>query len=367
MVLRILSSVLLLVSLSFGGTIYVSSSGGDDKGDGTIKNPLASLWRAIEIAGDGDTIYVAGGKYCGENGSGRWKIQRNIAIIGGVEDKTFKPSKCGQWCNATILYGNNDSLADSRIPVISIEGTNNVLIRALIIDGSFRNNYDENGCLVSDDSASAIIDCETDGDVRIDGCVLFNSGGAGIEVRTEKGTAEITNCVIFNCVGAGISLYAEKSSARFAINDNQILLTWKKGTGGFGLNVDSPGEIEIGFNYIAYSQSPAINVARWNENVSLRYNKFLSNRGGEYRFVNESGGKELLKAKDVCTRKIFDNCEGNEYKQPKITVPAIAARGARAGCIAPKMKIEITPMKIKFDIENEKFFQNIRRRRIRHR
>lgn len=52
------------------GKIYVSNSGSDEKGDGSINNPYKSLVKAVNVALNGDTILIAKGSYYGWNNSG---------------------------------------------------------------------------------------------------------------------------------------------------------------------------------------------------------------------------------------------------------------------------------------------------------
>ena len=52
------------------GKIYVSTSGSDEKGDGSINNPYKSLTKAVSVALNGDTIFIGKGSYSGLYNSG---------------------------------------------------------------------------------------------------------------------------------------------------------------------------------------------------------------------------------------------------------------------------------------------------------
>lgn len=52
------------------GKIYVSTLGSDEIGDGSINNPYKSLAKAVSLALNGDTIFIAKGSYYGWNNSG---------------------------------------------------------------------------------------------------------------------------------------------------------------------------------------------------------------------------------------------------------------------------------------------------------
>ena len=43
------------------GKIHVSTSGSDEKGDGSINNPYKSLTKAVSVALNGDTIFIGKG------------------------------------------------------------------------------------------------------------------------------------------------------------------------------------------------------------------------------------------------------------------------------------------------------------------
>jgi len=44
-------------------TWFVATTGSDTTGDGSIGNPFASLWKALNVSGNGDTIYMREGTY----------------------------------------------------------------------------------------------------------------------------------------------------------------------------------------------------------------------------------------------------------------------------------------------------------------
>lgn len=52
------------------GKIYVSTSGSDEKGDGSINNPYKSLTKAVSVALNGDIIFIGKGSYSGLYNSG---------------------------------------------------------------------------------------------------------------------------------------------------------------------------------------------------------------------------------------------------------------------------------------------------------
>ena len=54
-----------LPSMAAANDIFVSTTGNDGSGDGTVGNPYATIERACDFVGPGDTIYLRGGVYTG--------------------------------------------------------------------------------------------------------------------------------------------------------------------------------------------------------------------------------------------------------------------------------------------------------------
>ena len=78
-----------------GRTIYVATTGSDVTGDGSQANPYATIQKAVDQSGAGDTIYVAAGTYTGTiNIEGR----SDITVIGEDRDTVIvKPSSLLNW------------------------------------------------------------------------------------------------------------------------------------------------------------------------------------------------------------------------------------------------------------------------------
>ena len=53
----------IIISLIKTSNIFMSTTGNDETGDGTIENPYLSLMKCQEMANEGDTVYIKGGKY----------------------------------------------------------------------------------------------------------------------------------------------------------------------------------------------------------------------------------------------------------------------------------------------------------------
>ena len=118
------------VAFAEGNTIYVDATNGDDnqKDVGTTSDKAyQSLDKAMEVANDGATIYLAAGTYCGnsanpsEKGKGAGK---NLTFVGAGSDKTT-------WqIRATKKYG-SDGWCD-----YSFQGSDRITFEKMTVIGS---------------------------------------------------------------------------------------------------------------------------------------------------------------------------------------------------------------------------------------
>lgn len=74
---------IFLIHISLAGTIYVSTTGNDATGDGSIGNPYASLNKASTVATSGDVIYFETGSYTEAN---QINIGTGVSIDGAGRD-----------------------------------------------------------------------------------------------------------------------------------------------------------------------------------------------------------------------------------------------------------------------------------------
>ncbi|HHW97734.1 MAG: DUF1565 domain-containing protein [Myxococcota bacterium] len=87
--MRRLASTLRLIFVAFSfasanaAEYYVSKDTGNNKNDGSKASPFKNLQKAIDVAQDGDTIYVAAGNYCGMMDRGIITLDKTLTILGG--------------------------------------------------------------------------------------------------------------------------------------------------------------------------------------------------------------------------------------------------------------------------------------------
>lgn len=148
----LLRNILIILFVVFSQILnatkyYVSTTGNDGTGDGSISTPWASLYKATSsVTGSGDTIYFVSGTYLETNGSA---LSVNVSIDGdGEENVTIKAnttistilllqSSAGTNGNQTIsnITIDGDSLATFGVRVI---GRSNVDIHDFTIQHTIR-------------------------------------------------------------------------------------------------------------------------------------------------------------------------------------------------------------------------------------
>ena len=69
-----------------GQVIYVSAAHGANRNDGSKASPVKNIQKAIDMASDGVTIYVAEGNYYGTMNSGNINVTKPVKIMGGYSN-----------------------------------------------------------------------------------------------------------------------------------------------------------------------------------------------------------------------------------------------------------------------------------------
>ena len=208
----------LLVSLVFGATRYVSVTGAGSKNGSSWANAYEGLQSALSAAGNGDEIWVAAGTYYPSvkiQGSGdRYKtfqLKNGVAIYGGfagTESAVSERSDFGYGgANETILSG------DIGTPGVSSDNCYHVINHPDMLTG-----VPGSTSLVS----SAVLDGFTIRDGYANGPEYDDQFGGGMAVH--RGDPTLRNLVLvsnYALHGAGIFLYvsaANLSNIRFIQN-----------------------------------------------------------------------------------------------------------------------------------------------------
>ena len=217
-----------IVAKQAAADIWVATTGSDDN-DGSQANPVATIAKAIELAGDGYTIHIADGNYVNDK---TLSISKSLTLEGNAN---------------TVIDGNAsrimDVTADATVVLTNLSFTNgnNALVGAISNEGKltiYNSNFYSNkvtgnsGTIITNknklninnskfyqNSASkGVVNNQNDALLVIDNSEFYNndmtsfSNSYGI-VYTTSANATISNTVFRNnAVKYGGAIYATKSS-----------------------------------------------------------------------------------------------------------------------------------------------------------
>ena len=217
-----------VVAKQAAADIWVATTGSDDN-DGSQANPVATIAKAIELAGDGYTIHIADGNYVNDK---TLSISKSLTLEGNAN---------------TVIDGNAsrimDVTADATVVLTNLSFTNgnNALVGAISNEGKLtisnsnfysnkatgnsgtiitnKNKLNINNSKFYQNSASkGVVNNQNDAVLVIDNSEFYNnnmtsfSNSYGI-VYTTSSNATISNTVFRNnAVKYGGAIYATKSS-----------------------------------------------------------------------------------------------------------------------------------------------------------
>ena len=200
----IVLSTAIAVSLSgYGVTWHMNKAIGNDNAaaaDATGTTPFATIQKAVERAGDGETILVAPGVYDQGNGdppaNGGWGLSR----VGWANKKIFLKSTHGP--DVTHITGVHSKDTDL--------GIGNGAVRCL----AFKS---DNGA-----GAGSVVEGFTmrDGATVNDGGVGYKAWGGAFYSNTHD--FHVVNCVISNCVAYEAGVFANGTLYRSLVADNAV-------------------------------------------------------------------------------------------------------------------------------------------------
>ena len=150
--LMIWTALAIAATTAQAADIYVSLETGKNKNAGTKEAPLKNLWKALENANDGDTIYLAEGVYPGKMKQNWFLIDKAVSILGGYSKDFAARNPLEHKTMFQALNENNDKKGTG-LGVFTIDFTKrqgnahpqNVDMKfdGLIFDEGFANSYHE--------------------------------------------------------------------------------------------------------------------------------------------------------------------------------------------------------------------------------
>ena len=330
-----LRSVFLAVSMLSGVTFqavsadwYVSLSTGGNKNSGTKQTPLKNIWKAIEMAANGDTIHVAAGNYPGKMSCGWIDLKKPVNLIGGynADFSTRNPL-----IHHTMLRPKNEQNATRpTFGTLTIKtrkfGANaSVLIDGFIFDHTAANSYHpvegkpegfSDGMLTIPPAKGktrypsidkALLNAETDGSLTIQNCLFLNGSNYAILVAHFSGTVKILNNVFIGnrMMGADVrSTNGKPGMVEFEFSNNTLLFTWTRTKAfedmGFGVRANANMATNIHHNIIGLNTMSGFDNTKGNDKtkaVTLEDNIFFLNKTADVT-VTISPSIKFMKVED---------------------------------------------------------------------
>ena len=221
------SSIVASETTLGAGAIFVSTTGSDTTGNGTIGNPYRTIQKGISVAQPGDTVYVRGGKY---------NLLQSVSFV-----------RSGTPGNPVTLSGYEDEEA--------------------ILDGSL---FDIN-------HRQGIIDNQHYSYINIFKIKVQNSAEAGISVRDGPlGNIRIENCSTYNTSISGICSYGGDvipytELNNITIRNNSVGKScW--GEGQEAITLRYTRDFEVDHNYIYYMENIGIDAKNGSSYGTIHHN-----------------------------------------------------------------------------------------------
>jgi hypothetical protein len=239
----------------FCASVYVSTTGSDSTGDGSLENPFASIQRGINAITDGYGVLVAPGTYM-ENINFNGK---NIEVLG--EDR-----------ETTIIYGNQENIV---VRFVTGEDSTALISGFTITNGSRG------------------IACVNNSNPRIENNVITgnayggtaNSGAKGAGIYVYASSPRIYNNVISNnsvfanenygSLGGGLYIYYSDLS----LCDNNSIVNNYSDTRGGGVYLHGPSSVS-GVNNIVWGNDAPNGSQIYQENEATSYLSYGDIEGG---------------------------------------------------------------------------------------
>lgn len=294
----------VLVFLFLGGVVapasaadfYVNKATGKNKNDGSKESPFKNLQKAIDVANDGDTIYVSEGNYCGMMDRGLITLNKTLTILGG-----YSPD----FSVRDILVHRSTIIPVSKVDVNREKGViyvdqgtkkGKTVIEGFIFDQGETNNYHpteakpegvETGLLMvppakAPDKAAPsanipLIGGNSSGEFIITNNVFNNACHYGIWLGHKGGKFTVKNNIFTANRMAAIEIRGLDGSNKpiqVDILDNTILFTWSRlrdmGDMGYALRGMTGTNYVIKGNILALSVFAGFDGARVDSNVKIR-------------------------------------------------------------------------------------------------
>ena len=252
---------------------------GSQGGDGSKEKPFKDPFQAIEKAGPGDTIKVAGGEYGGKLKIGKWMVEKPfLALLGGYDDAFANRDP---WERPTLLFWPADSKSTAAGYTLEVTAdAKGFILDGFVFDKKTENNYLANGDLDhgrSDKTPPVWINAP--GSV-VKNCTFVNASEGAI--RTHD-SLRIENNIFMNTNSFGINMSPSSPSTSVTVlKNNTFLFIWNTKFGiaetsqGFALQTGGWAKVEIDGNVFAFVDNVGVKIAEVKD-IVMTNNVFAQN------------------------------------------------------------------------------------------
>lgn len=299
-----------VANLAHAEEYFVSINRGKGK-DATKEKPAKDLGNLVAKLKDGDVVNIAEGVYVGRDESGSDNIPVAVKLVGGWSDDF---SKRDPWGAHKTVFAGVSSIGGStqyRL-IISPNKCAELLVDGIVFDNGPRNHYLGDKELIISRQANATknlnatpesgaikLELPKNCSATIQNNVVMNTaptGGAIAAWGHQAGKFLIRNNLIINNTGEGIFALTKwksnKELARFTIENNTVLFSWKHDPsatyGGNGLKMDQEVELTASNNVFAFGDYGGVDNIKVAKGITLKDNLFTGNRLYDYREFNTS-------------------------------------------------------------------------------
>jgi len=227
---KLLTILLMLVSLSMGATkIYIDEGGNDGTGDGSSGNPYLTPAYAISQASSGDTVFINAGTY---NVSAQIELPVGISIMGEGETSIIVSTYAASGTRDGAIYLNSAAGApvngNQSISYINLNGSSLTSNRAIAVN--YRYNVEIHHCIIED----------------------FDKTGVWFYVGTAYDHAtgnSVNNCIINNsssAIGGYAGCIRFEGQDGFLVYNNTVDMRFREaGTNSASMNSDNNVRYQI--------------------------------------------------------------------------------------------------------------------------
>jgi len=182
---KYLIGLLVLLSISLNATDLYVATNGSANGDGTLQNPFKDLQQAIDLANEGDKIWMRGGTYP----SPEFRVNKsNLTISSYPNEWAILEAPTGIEDIASCLWYNDPYVKGGKLERLEIIG-------GYYYGISFETDWDWGIPIASRRGVS---------DIEIVSCIIHHTGRDAIKIKPRCNNIKVISCHIHH-TGVGIS------------------------------------------------------------------------------------------------------------------------------------------------------------------